>query len=99
MSGDKNCPVCEGRGYFFADASRGRQVYMYCDCPANIAEREADASPCPKCGAWVTEPGEFGVLRHEACGYCAHPSRDWCEAGWVCVVCGDLKPFEKEVVK
>lgn len=43
-----------------------------------------DQSPCPKCGAWVDDWDGFGVLRHEACGWCAHPSR----TGDVCDICG-----------
>lgn len=55
------------------------------------APDDPDASPCPRCGEWVEEPGEFGVLRHEKCGYCAHPSRDGSELGWRCSICGDFK--------
>lgn len=40
---------------------------------------------CPKCGEWIEDFDGFGVLRHEKCGYCAHPSRD----GGVCTICGD----------
>lgn len=51
---------------------------------------DADA-PCPKCDAWVSGAGEFGVVRHEACGYCAHPSRDFDDTRsvWTCALCGD----------
>lgn len=51
-----------------------------------------DASPCPRCGEWVNGTHELGVLRHEACGYCAHPSRSGTEPGaWRCDICDDLE--------
>jgi len=39
---------------------------------------------CPRCGAWVEDFDGFGVLAHEACGYCSHPSG----YGGVCQICG-----------
>lgn len=48
-------------------------------------EDDAVQSQCPRCGEWVEDLDGFGVLAHEACGYCSHPSCD----GDVCTLCGD----------
>lgn len=41
-------------------------------------------STCPKCGALVEDLDGFGVLAHDACGYCSCPSID----GDTCSICG-----------
>ena len=63
-----------------------------CDCRQPDCPLCSDASPCPRCGEWVPGLHEFGVLRHEECGYCAHPSRVGTEGGWRCEVCGAVEP-------
>lgn len=56
-----------------------------------MTENEApDQSLCPKCGEWVDDWDGFGVLFHEACGYCAHSS----VTGGVCELCG--KRYDEE---
>jgi hypothetical protein len=40
---------------------------------------------CPNCLAWVPDLDGFGVLAHDACGYCSHPSSD----DGVCGICGE----------
>jgi hypothetical protein len=37
---------------------------------------ETPQTQCPKCGEWLDDLDGFGVLRHEKCGYCSHPSVD-----------------------
>jgi hypothetical protein len=49
---------------------------------------DCDTTPCPKCGDLVDDADGFGVLAHDACGYCSHPSVD----GGVCGVCGEEVP-------
>lgn len=39
---------------------------------------------CPQCGALVVDLDGFGVLAHDACGWCAHHSI----TGDVCDACG-----------
>jgi hypothetical protein len=39
---------------------------------------------CPKCGEWLEDMDGFGVLAHDACGYCTHPSI----ADYRCMICG-----------
>jgi hypothetical protein len=39
---------------------------------------------CPKCRALVEDLDGFGVLIHDECGYCSHPSA----YGGVCDACG-----------
>lgn len=41
-------------------------------------------SLCPKCHEWVDDFDGFGVLAHDKCGYCSHPSI----TGGVCGICG-----------
>jgi len=44
---------------------------------------------CPRCGSWLPDYDGFGVVRHEVCGYCLHPSSDRDETGrWRCTICG-----------
>ncbi len=50
----------------------------------NDDEDDINESCCPQCGAWVVDLDGFGVLRHEACGWCAHPS----VTGGLCGLCG-----------
>lgn len=48
---------------------------------------------CPKCGDWLDDLDGFGVLRHAACGYCAHPSGTVLNDGSEqCDVCGLIIP-------
>lgn len=61
----------------------------------------ADASLCPRCGEWVPGEYEFGVLRHEACGWCAHPTLSVVKTlgvigvvAFVCDLCGDRRDEE-----
>ena len=42
---------------------------------------------CPKCVERVEDFDGFGVLAHDKCGYCSHPSR----YGGVCGICGDVE--------
>lgn len=50
---------------------------------------------CPNCGEWVEDFDGFGVLTHEACGYCSHPASLVNEDGTcTCEVCGQT--FEPE---
>ncbi len=51
---------------------------------------EMPFSQCPRCGQWVVDT-EFGVIRHESCGYCKHPARDLVNGKWRCGICGDEK--------
>lgn len=44
-----------------------------------------DTSPCPKCNKEV-ENFDGHILRHQECGYCAHPSL----TGSTCEVCGHM---------
>jgi len=49
-----------------------------------------DHSPktqCPRCEKWVVDMDGFGVLAHEECGYCSHPSR----TGDICDICQDVE--------
>ena len=47
-------------------------------------------SQCPKCGKWIDDHDGFGVLAHDECGYCSHPSAQGNERGqMICDVCGD----------
>ncbi len=62
-------------------------------CPLHSAP---DQSMCPKCSGWVADYDGFGVLRHEACGYCAHPSSDRDDTGrWRCGLCGVVTEPQK----
>jgi len=58
-----------------------------CDEEARwVCERHrVDQAQCPQCKAWVDDMDGFGVLRHEACGYCSHAS----VTGAVCGLCGE----------
>ena len=53
---------------------------------------------CPRCGAEESDFDGLGMIAHVApgfpngCGYCTHPSRDKGPAGWVCGICGDVRP-------
>lgn len=85
---DRTKTVTRRRGTFWARVLKPRKIGLDYGPP----ESDADASPCPRCGAMVEEPGEFGVLRHVECGYCAHPQRDGTPEGFRCVVCGEVKP-------
>jgi hypothetical protein len=38
---------------------------------------------CPRCEALVASDDGFGVLVHDDCGYCSHPSAD----GGECLTC------------
>lgn len=52
-------------------------------------EAQDDAIPltaCPRCGVWVPDLDGFGVLYHEACGYCQHAS----VTGDRCGLCGEV---------
>ena len=49
-----------------------------------------DQTPCPKCSAWV-DTWDGWCLRHEACGYCAHPAREYVAEGYKCSLCGDVR--------
>ena len=52
-------------------------------------------SPCPQCKAEVPDFDGFGVLAHDACGYCSHPAMDQDEHGrWLCGICGKEKSDE-----
>ena len=42
---------------------------------------------CPQCKEWMEDRDGFGVLAHEKCGYCSHPSI----TGEECDVCGAYK--------
>lgn len=43
---------------------------------------------CPKCMATLPDFDGFGVLAHDACGYCTHPSL----SGGVCEICRTVQP-------
>ena len=43
---------------------------------------------CPGCGAEITDYDGFGVLYHEACGYCTHASISGVDGRMVCDLCG-----------
>ena len=64
------------------DAGQGKEG------PAMKPFDDFPRTQCPKCGEWVEDADGFGVLRHEKCGYCAHPSCHGTTDGWVCDVCG-----------
>lgn len=49
-----------------------------------MTSEEGVLSPCPRCGEQVEDNDGFGVLVHEKCGLCVHPSF----SGDVCDVCG-----------
>jgi hypothetical protein len=38
---------------------------------------------CPQCHTLIDDFDGFGVLAHDACGYCSHPSL----TGGVCEIC------------
>ncbi len=40
---------------------------------------------CPHCREWLEDLDGFGVLRHEACGYCSHAV----VGGDACELCGE----------
>jgi len=40
---------------------------------------------CPKCGQWLRDYDGMGVLAHDECGYCSHPS----SMGGICDFCGE----------
>jgi hypothetical protein len=46
----------------------------------------AEYTQCPMCGEWAVDLDGFGVLTHDACGFCAHPSI----TGHTCDSCGEV---------
>lgn len=67
-------------------------------------------SVCPSCGTEVEDLDGFGVLAHDECGYCSHPSmtgtalyrggrKIWkCDACSALVVDMDQEPVTKGLV-
>lgn len=65
---------------------KGAQGFF--DVPNRLFEGRFDdipKQPCPNCHAMIEDFDGFGVLAHEECGYCSHPSR----TDGVCGICGD----------
>lgn len=56
-------------------------------------EETVPQTQCPSCGDWLDDLDGWGVLAHEACGYCDHPSLDGDGAGrMICGICGAADP-------
>ena len=55
----------------------------------DMREDEVPQSQCPKCKKWVDDHDGFGVLAHDECGYCSHPSSQGDDTGrMICDICG-----------
>jgi hypothetical protein len=48
---------------------------------------EMPKTQCPKCREWVDDFDGFGVLIHDECGYCCHPSASKKDGNWKCDHC------------
>lgn len=48
-------------------------------------------SMCPKCLEWLEDLDGFGILSHEKCGYCSHPSL----TDGKCDICGEVKEADR----
>lgn len=78
-----------------ADDVNRLALWLYVGFLYNVAPAHGGPEGlCPRCGKLVPAT-EFGVLRHEACGYCQHPSRRLIDGWWVCEICGHAKEDKK----
>ena len=64
-----------------------------------MVDFEQPTMTCPKCDEELPDFDGFGVLAHEACGYCTHPSYDTIDGGyepatWRCTICGAIETSE-----
>jgi len=66
------------------------------ECPVIEEFTTPRTQQCPNCGEWLPDHDGFGVLRHEECGYCKHPTWDGQENGTMkCSLCGKVENDEK----
>ncbi len=73
--------LCGKRGWYERPAE-GERICPRCD---RLRDRldDTNLSICPMCGGYVEDLDGFGVLAHDACGYCSHPDR----YGGECTIC------------
>jgi hypothetical protein len=62
--------------------------------PVFAPPADVPLTQCPRCKQRIEDHDGFGVLYHEACGYCVHASR----TNSVCDFCGDRAPADVQAV-